>query len=80
VPEPVEQRTCKVVAEVLGLPPTEVTLATSHESVEHWDSVNVLNILMAVEGEFGVSISPEEAAQFVSVAQIVKVLRTKGVE
>ncbi|HEX3727110.1 MAG TPA: acyl carrier protein [Pirellulales bacterium] len=79
MPENVEERTRQVVAEVLGLSPAEVTLATSHESVENWDSLNLLNILMAIEGEFDVSISPEEAAQFVSVGQIVNVLRTKGV-
>jgi acyl carrier protein len=75
----VEARTRGVVAEVLGLPLDEVTLQTSHQSVENWDSLNLLNILMAVEGEFDVSISPEEAASFTSVEQIVAVVRSKGV-
>jgi acyl carrier protein len=79
VPGPVEDRTRKVVAEVFGLPLESVTLQTSHETVEEWDSLNLLNVLMAIEGEFGVTISPEEAASFVSVEQILAVLRTKGV-
>ena len=49
------------------------------ETVEDWDSLNVLNVLMAIESEFGVTISPEEAASFVSVEKILAVLRTKGV-
>ena len=57
----------------------KVTRATSHETVEEWDSLNVLNMLMAVESEFGVSISPEEAANFVSVEKILAVLASKGV-
>jgi acyl carrier protein len=69
-----------VVAEVFGLPAEQVTRATSHEQIEDWDSLNVLNILMAVEGEFGVTVSPEEVADFMSVEQILAVLRTKGVE
>ncbi len=77
--DPVEQRTCQVVADVFGLDPGEVTLATSHETVEGWDSLNMLNILMAIEGEFGVTIAPEEAAEFVSVQRIVAVLRGKRV-
>lgn len=77
--DPVEQRTCQVVADVFGLDPGEVTLATSHETVEGWDSLNMLNILMAIEGEFGVTIAPEEAAEFVSVQRIVAVLRGKNV-
>lgn len=75
----VEERTRQVVAEVFGLPLEEVTLATSHENVEDWDSLNVLNVLMAIEGEFDVSVSPEEAASFVSVEKILAVLKTKGV-
>ena len=76
---PVEQRTCQVVAEVFGLPVDQVTLATSHETLEDWDSLNVLNVLMAIEGEFDVTVAPEEAAEFVSVQRIVTVLRSKGI-
>jgi acyl carrier protein len=79
VADSVEQRTCQVVADVFGLPVGDVTLATSHQAVEGWDSLNMLNILMAIEGEFGVTIAPEEAAEFVSVARIVAVLRSKNV-
>ncbi len=75
----VEQRTRRVVAEVFGLPLEQVTLATSHENVENWDSLNLLNVLMAIEGEFDVSVSPEEAASFVSVEKILAVLKAKGV-
>jgi acyl carrier protein len=79
VSDSVEQRTCRVVAEVFGLPADQVTLATSHETLEDWDSLNVLNVLMAIEGEFDVTVAPEEAAEFVSVERIVSVLRSKGV-
>ena len=75
----VEARTCKIVAEVFGVPPEQVTPQSSHETVEGWDSLNILNILMAVESEFGISVSPEEAASFVSVARIVDVVNSKGV-
>ncbi|HTU24594.1 MAG TPA: acyl carrier protein [Pirellulales bacterium] len=75
----VEDRTRRVVAEVFGLPVEQVTLATSHETLPDWDSLNVLNVLMAVESEFGVTVAPEEAAEFVSVERIVAVLRSKNV-
>ncbi|HEV3137185.1 MAG TPA: acyl carrier protein [Pirellulales bacterium] len=79
MPSTVEERARKVVAEVFGLPLATVTSQTSHENVDDWDSLNVLNVLMAIEGEFDVSVSPEDAAEFVSVERIVAVLRTKGV-
>ncbi len=76
--ESVEDRTRKIVAEVFGVPLEQVTAQSSHETVEGWDSLNILNVLMAVESEFGVSISPEEAASFVSVQKIMTVLESKG--
>lgn len=76
---PVEQRTRQVVAEVFGLPVEQVTLATSTETLPDWDSLNVLNVLMAIEGEFDVTVDPEEAAEFVSVQRIVTVLKSKGI-
>ena len=79
MPSTVEERTRQLVAEVFGLPLEQVSRATSHETVEDWDSLNVLNVLMAVEGEFGVTISPEEAAHFVSVEKILAVLESKGI-
>ena len=74
-----QSRSLRPVDNVTELPLDKVTLATSHETVEEWDSLNLLNILMAVEGEFGVSFSPEEAAEFASVEKIVAVVRSKGV-
>jgi len=79
VSSPVEQRTRQVVAEVFGLPVDQVTLATSTETLPDWDSLNVLNVLMAIEGEFDVTVDPEEAAEFVSVQRIVTVLKSKGI-
>ena len=76
----VEQRARRLVAEVFGLPLESVTCATSHETVEEWDSINVLNLLLAVESEFDVVVSPEEAASFMSVEKILAVLATKGVQ
>jgi acyl carrier protein len=79
VPSSVEDRTRQLVAEVFGLPLDKVTRETSHKTVDDWDSLNVLNVLLAVEGEFGITISPEEAANFVSVEKILTVLESKGV-
>lgn len=79
MPDSIEDRTRKIVAEVFGVPLEQVTAQSSHETIEDWDSLNILNVLMAVEGEFGISVSPEEAAEFTSVENIVGVVRRKGV-
>jgi acyl carrier protein len=74
----VDDRARKVVADVLGIPLDQITLATSHESVSGWDSMNVINMMMAMESEFGVELAIDDAARFVSVAAILEVLRERG--
>jgi len=77
-PEGLEDRTRRVVADVLGLPFDQVTLTTSNSTVKNWDSVNMVNLLMAVESEFSVELSIDDAARLLSVSDILEVLRSRG--
>jgi len=72
-------RVRQVVADVLGAPVEEVTLTTSHEDLSAWDSLNIVKLAMAVEAEFCVTITPDDAVNFTSVQAIVDVLRDKNV-
>ena len=76
--EPLELRVRRVVSSVLGLPLERVTLSTSNDDVENWDSLLIINLLMAIEAEFKVSLTPEEAGGLLSVELIVQLLREKG--
>ena len=73
-----EDRTRQVVADVLGIALERVTLDTSHRDVSEWDSLNIINMVMAVESEFGVTLEVDDAARFTSVGAIVAVLRERG--
>lgn len=76
--EALELRVREMVSSVLGLPLERVTLNTSHDDVENWDSLQIINLMMAIEAEFGVSLTPEEAGGLLSVELIVQLLREKG--
>ena len=77
MPEPLELRVRRVVSSVLGLPIEQVTLKTSHDDVENWDSLSIVNLMMAIEEEFQVGLSPEEAGDLLSVELITQVLQEK---
>ena len=77
MPEPLELRVRRVVSSVLGLPIEQVTLKTSNDDVENWDSLSIVNLMMAIEEEFQVALSPEEAADLLSVELITQVLQEK---
>ena len=78
LPETMDDRVRRVVADVLGLDIGVVRPTTSHEQVEGWDSLRVVHLSMALEEEFSVRFSPEEAISFLSVENILSVLRNKA--
>jgi len=75
-----EDRLCQTVAGVLGVAVSELTDASSPETIPAWDSLNHLNLVMALEGEFGVSLSPEDALEMRTVGLMRAILQRNGVE
>jgi acyl carrier protein len=75
VTDGLEERTRRVVADVLGLRPEEVSAQTSHLNVSEWDSMAMINLVMALEAEFRISLSVEDASRLVSVAAVLEVVR-----
>jgi acyl carrier protein len=65
-------------ADVLQVPPAEITEATTPEQIETWDSVQHLNLILALETQFGVEFEPEEIEQMKSIGKIVSLLESKA--
>jgi acyl carrier protein len=68
-----------IVATILELDPGQVTDELSPLRVEHWDSLNHLNLCVAVGQEFGVELTTAQMAAIHSVGDIVKLLNARGV-
>jgi acyl carrier protein len=75
--ENIESRVRRMVADVLNLPPAEVTRDTSPQTVDTWDSVQHLNLVLALESEFGVSVPPEDIDKLRSVGDIIDLVASK---
>ena len=71
--KPVEE----IIAAVLGIPAEEITDASSPSSVPSWDSLKQLNIVIALEDEYGVEFEDEELGQLLSVKLIKHILKEK---
>ena len=69
----------KVFSEVLGVPPTSITDATSPDNTPQWDSMAAMNLVVAIEDEFDVRLSTAEIVAMRNVAIVKKVLTSKGV-
>ena len=72
-------RVATVFSEVLGIPPETVSDETSPENTPQWDSLNAMNLVVALEGAFNVRLSTKEIVSMRTVGIVRKVLRAKGV-
>jgi acyl carrier protein len=75
-----ETRTVKILADVLDVPPSSLNSSTTQRDVENWDSVAIVNIVAALEAEFNVSIPIDDAAELISVAKAIELVRAAGAE
>jgi acyl carrier protein len=73
----VEQRVREVIAEVFGLEPQEVGPKTSIETVEAWDSLQHLTVVLALEEEFDIQLDDEQTVAAVSFPVITEVVRER---
>lgn len=63
-----------VLATVLGITADSINDDTSMDTVQSWDSIKHMNLVLAIEEEFGISIPDEDAANITSYALIRLVL------
>lgn len=66
-----------IIAEQLDAEAANITMETSMMKDLEADSLDAVEIMMALEDEFGVSIPDEEAEGFKNIGDIVKYLESK---
>ena len=66
----VDTRLRQVFADVFDVEPGSLVDDASPQSIEAWDSVGHLNLVLALEGEFGVQFEAEEIPELVLFGRI----------
>ncbi len=66
----------RILCDVLKI--EDITFADSIESVDLWDSMMHMEIMVALEKNYPVRIEPEEIIELTSVMAIQEYLRAKG--
>ena len=74
-----DQKLKEVLARVLDVDVAEITEASSKDTLERWDSLRHMNLIMAIEEEFGVELSGDEVADSVNYQLIRIALKEHGV-
>jgi acyl carrier protein len=66
-----------IAADLFEIPHEQVTPLSSPENIENWDSVQHLNLILALEQEFGILFSTEEIDEMKNLGAIKSLLERK---
>ena len=69
---------CEVIAATFEIPVEMVTKDSSSQTIEQWDSVAHINVVMALEEKYRVPFTMEEIAEMHDVQTICKVIDQKN--
>lgn len=70
----IEERVRGVIAQVFSLDKSQVSPTASQETLEKWDSFGHMNLCVAIEEEFKVSLDDTHIVEMTSVPKVVQVL------
>ena len=64
--ESVQPKIYQLMSNVFEIPIEEISEESSLDSIPSWDSIRHLNLILAIEEEFGVTIPDEEVGNLVN--------------
>ncbi|MEJ7826547.1 MAG: acyl carrier protein [Segetibacter sp.] len=62
----IKQKIFNTMSLVFEVPETEINEESSTDTIENWDSLRHLNLILALEEEFDISIPDEEVGNMVN--------------
>jgi len=73
----VEHKISNVMATVFEIPFEEINDNSSSETIESWDSINHMNLILALEREFGIEFQDDDIAEMLSFSSIKCIIKEK---
>ncbi len=74
----VRQRLRKVISDVFVCPESELPDNPDQETIENWDSLEHLRLIMAVESEFNIKFRTERISHLTSLALLLSEINNAG--
>ncbi|MGA7851390.1 MAG: acyl carrier protein [Terriglobales bacterium] len=56
-----------IASDIFGIPADKITAESSPETIENWDSMQHLNLVLAIEEKFGVQLDPEDIEEMKNI-------------
>lgn len=59
-----------VASDIFGVPQDKISADSSPETIENWDSMQHLNLVLAIEEKFGVQLEPEDIEKMKTIGAV----------
>ncbi|MFZ0800010.1 MAG: acyl carrier protein [Terriglobales bacterium] len=56
-----------IASDIFGIPADKITAESSPETIENWDSMQHLNLVLAIEEKFGGQLDPEDIEEMKNI-------------
>ena len=66
-----------IASDIFAVPADKISLESSPETIESWDSIQHLNLVLAIEEKFGIQLAPEEIEQMKNIGAVAALVRSK---
>lgn len=66
-----------IAADIFSVDAKHLNAASSPDQVETWDSLQHLNLVLALEGKYGIQFEPEEMERMKNLGEIASLVGTK---
>ena len=73
----IETQVLQTASDVFGIPVGQLSAASSPQTIEGWDSVQHLNLVLALEQSAGIQIDPEDIEQIKTLGDAVRIVLSK---
>lgn len=67
----------KIISQIMDIPVEHINEDSSPDTVEKWDSLQHMNLILALEEEFDIQFSDDEVVEMLSVELILLTLKEK---
>lgn len=69
-----KERVLSIVSNIMNWPLKKIHEDSSPEDIDTWDSLNQINLVLALEEEFGVKFTDVQIVEMLSVQSIIETL------
>ena len=74
-----EERLKKIMSRVFGVPVESINNDSSLDTIDDWDSITHMNLALAIEQAFDITLEPDEIIELISFELILAILKDKEI-